>query len=178
MVILSAVGFVLILFVLPETRYYRDPTSDNGEVWFTDEFGVTQRLSEAEAEERFGTTIQSALYSGANIPKKSYLQSIKPYSSPTPHGVSLITGAVAKMIGSLSSPAVIWSILMASITLGEFPQTHVHDVETDNVQTRYNDRHESQLRHRPHRRLWLVTRPSWAHQRTWAPPESHSPRLI
>lgn len=108
-------GFVL----LPETRYHRSPMSYNGQVHHTDEFGVTQILSDDEARQRFGAAVGTADDIG-NTRQKTYLESLNPISPVAPNAVKLGLGALAKMVSSLSSPAVLWAVLAASITLGEF----------------------------------------------------------
>jgi MFS family permease len=116
--ILGAFGTLLVIFVLPETRYSRSPMSMNGEVWVTDEFGVTRHISEQDAREQFGATLEGADSSQASV-EKTYLQSIRPFSRPAPNGARLAFGALGKMVGSLTSPGVIWAILATSISLGE-----------------------------------------------------------
>ncbi|GIZ36792.1 hypothetical protein CKM354_000025900 [Cercospora kikuchii] len=115
--IINAFGLLLSIFLLPETRYDRSPTSYNGQVVHTDEFGVTTILSDEEAEARYGTRNQTT--SATTIPlKTSYISQLSPYSSPAPNALRLGIGAILKMLQSLTSPAVLWAILASSISLG------------------------------------------------------------
>ncbi|KAK6423260.1 hypothetical protein LTR95_016563 [Oleoguttula sp. CCFEE 5521] len=114
--ILCAFGTVLMIFLLPETRYNRSPLALDGQIIHTDEFGVTTVLSDEESRDRFGTTmtVEQTGYG----PQRTYLQSLNPINPVAPHPVKLMLGALANMAASLSSPAVIWAILATSITLG------------------------------------------------------------
>ncbi|KAK5744816.1 hypothetical protein LTR17_001893 [Elasticomyces elasticus] len=115
--ILVAFGSVLGFFLLAETRYERSPSSLDGQVSYTDEFGVTVVLSDEEAIERFGTRQESQ--DNTTEPEQfSYLHHIKPFHKATPNALRVGAGVLWKMLQACSSPAVIWSILAASISLG------------------------------------------------------------
>ncbi|PPJ49843.1 hypothetical protein CBER1_03296 [Cercospora berteroae] len=115
--IFNAFGLLLSIFLLPETRSDHSPTSYNGQVVHTDEFGVTTILSDEEAEAGYGTRNQ-ATPEGPNALKKSYISQLSPYSSPAPNALQLGLGALTKILQSLTSPAVLWTILASSISLG------------------------------------------------------------
>ncbi|KAF4549102.1 Hypothetical protein D9617_23g005170 [Elsinoe fawcettii] len=114
--IFAAVGLILGFFLLVETRFQRNPTSMNGQVVHTDEWGVTHILSDAEARARFGE-VQNVTEND-NVEKKSYAQQLNPFQGVAPNSLRLGLGANLKMIQSCSSPAVMWAVLVASITLG------------------------------------------------------------
>lgn len=124
--IFATVGTVLGFFLLPETRYQRSPMSYNGQIHHTDEFGVTQVLTDEEARQRFGAAVGTS-DEAANTRQKTYLESLSPISPVAPDAVKLGLGALIKMASSLSSPAVLWAILAASITLGELKYTWSSD---------------------------------------------------
>ncbi|KAG9668430.1 MFS general substrate transporter, partial [Aureobasidium melanogenum] len=113
--IFAATGIVAALFLLSETRYTRSPASMNGQVLFTDEWGVTHFLTDAEARERFGVVQQS---DSQEHRQKTYLKHLNPISGVAPNALKLGLGAELKMLQSLSSPGVIWAILVSSIVLG------------------------------------------------------------
>ena len=115
--ILAGSGTTLAFFCLPETRYQRSPQFLTGQVHYTDEFGVTQILSDVEARERLGDAMASG-NRGELAPKRTYIQSLNPISSIAPDAAKLGLSALVKMAQSLSSPAVIWAIMATSITLG------------------------------------------------------------
>ncbi|KAK3661735.1 hypothetical protein LTR56_000226 [Elasticomyces elasticus] len=115
--ILVAFGSVLGFFLLAETRYERSPSSLDGQVSYTDEFGVTVVLSDDEAIERFGT--RQEIQDNTTEPEQfSYLHHIKPFHKVAPNALHVGAGVLWKMLQACSSPAVIWSILAASISLG------------------------------------------------------------
>ncbi|PSK59244.1 hypothetical protein B9Z65_3568 [Elsinoe australis] len=114
--VFAGVGLILGFFLLVETRYQRNPTSMNGQVVHTDEWGVTHILSDEEARARFGQIQDVSEHTATE--KKSYLQQLKPYQGKAPNALRLGLGANWKMIQSCSSPAVVWAVLVASITLG------------------------------------------------------------
>lgn len=114
--ILCGFGFVMAIFLLPETRYTRSPMSMNGQVIHTDEFGVTTILTDAEAVARFGTMQQTT---EAPTPiQKSYLQHLRLVNGVAANPTKLASGAIWKMAQSLTSPGVVWAILASSISLG------------------------------------------------------------
>jgi hypothetical protein len=115
--ILAVVGTLGAFFLLPETRYQRDPMSLNGQVVYTDEFGVTLVLSDSEARERFG---ELHSHNAAITPKErvSFATQLKPYSSVAPNAIRVGSGALWKMFQTCSSPAIIWAVLASSISLG------------------------------------------------------------
>lgn len=113
---------LLVSFCLPETRYQRSTLALNGQVCYTDEFGVTHIVSPTEAEERFGVAAATPR-EVASSPKITYLQSLNPVSGVARSPVKLALGALAKMALSLSSPAVLWVILATSISLGKYKRS-------------------------------------------------------
>ena len=114
--ILAGSGTLMVFFIVPETRFSRSPLAMNGQVYHTDEFGVTQILTVSEAEH---LGIEIVANEGNPLsPKTTYLQSLNPFSPPAPTALRLGIGALAKMVSALSSPAVIWAVLATSISLG------------------------------------------------------------
>ncbi|KAK4890943.1 hypothetical protein LTR27_010391 [Elasticomyces elasticus] len=84
--ILVAFGSVLGFFLLAETRYERSPSSLDGQVSYTDEFGVTVVLSDEEAIERFGT--RQEIQDNTTEPEQfSYLHHIKPFHKAAPNAL-------------------------------------------------------------------------------------------
>ncbi|CAK7207968.1 hypothetical protein SEUCBS139899_010802 [Sporothrix eucalyptigena] len=108
-------GTVLAIFCLPETMFYRSPTSMDGQVTFTDEFGVTHFLTDEEALERFGHIEE---HQDADIPKLSYISTLKPFSGVAPNGWKIFVRAYVQIAASLLSPGVLYGLLTSSISLG------------------------------------------------------------
>jgi len=117
MAIFCGIGTVLAFFLLPETRYQRSPLSMNGQVHHTDEFGVTQILSDEEARARFGAAI-NITEEAVDYRQKTYWESLSVTSPVAPNATKLGLSVLLKMASSLSSPAVLWAVMAASITLG------------------------------------------------------------
>lgn len=114
--IFAGFGMLLNFLFLVETRYTRSATSINGQVVATDEWGVTHILADAEARERFGAVQEQS--EATTIAQKSYMQHLSPYQGRAPNALNLAISSELKMLQSLSSPAVVWAVLSASITLG------------------------------------------------------------
>jgi hypothetical protein len=115
--ILEIVGTIGAIFLLPETRFTRSPMFLSGSVIHTDEFGVTVVLSEEEARLRFGEQDVSGTVA-PSTQRISYLKTLRPYSGVAPNGIKTGAGALWRMLQACSSPAIIWAILLSSISLG------------------------------------------------------------
>ncbi|OAG11553.1 MFS general substrate transporter [Paraphaeosphaeria sporulosa] len=109
------VSALLVVFCCPETKFHRSPTSLNGQVIFTDEFGHTQILTDDEAIAAFGSVDGPA---EVVAEKKTFAQELKPWSPVTPNGTKVLLGAYLKIFKSFTSPGVIFSLMMSSISLG------------------------------------------------------------
>ncbi|RMY33802.1 hypothetical protein D0866_05678 [Hortaea werneckii] len=116
LLILAVVGTLMVFFVVPETKYYRSPLAIDGQVYHTDEFGVTQAFSVADAE-RLGIPTDASP-DEADLPKLSYWQTLQVFYRPAPGALQLGLGTFGKMISAMSSPAVVWAVLATSISLG------------------------------------------------------------
>lgn len=109
------VSTLLVIFCLPETKYFRSATSINGQVVYTDDFGHTHVISDEEARVRFGDVTEPL---PANTRKKTLLQELKPWSEVTPNGFRIWVAAYGKILKSFSSPGVIYALMASSISLG------------------------------------------------------------
>lgn len=109
------VSALLVVFCCPETKFHRSPTSLNGQVVFTDEFGHTQILTDEEAIASLGAIDGTA---DAVTEKKTFVQELKPWSPVTPNGTRVLLGAYLKVAKSFTSPGVIFSLMISSISLG------------------------------------------------------------
>lgn len=108
-------SLLLVIFLCPETRFARGLQALNGQAVYTDEFGATHILTDAEARERFGT-VQA--HTDTTTRKKTYLEELNPWSGITPEALKVLGRAFIKIGKSVSSPAVIFSLLASSISLG------------------------------------------------------------
>jgi MFS family permease len=117
-----AVGFGLVLnvFCAFETRFSRPATSVDGVVVITDEYGVTHTLSDEEAQDRLAEMNAQGVAEATDIDEErtTYLQKLKPWSKPHAQPVRMILAAWARMAQCLTSPAILYVVLIASITLG------------------------------------------------------------
>jgi MFS family permease len=117
-VITIAVGLVLAIFFGFETRFSRPAVNLDGRVIMTDDFGVTHIVPDNEAQEfleRHGIQQQS---DDADVPKKSYVQMLKPWSEPHPTPGKMMVLSWLRMAQSMTSPAILYVVLASSITLG------------------------------------------------------------
>lgn len=89
--------------------------SMNGQVTFTDEFGVTHFLTDEEAIERFGHVEE---HHETDTPKRSFLSTLKPFDAVAPNGWKIFVKAYVQIGQSLLSPGVIYGLLTSSISLG------------------------------------------------------------
>jgi hypothetical protein len=94
----------------------------SGQLYHTDEFGVTRVLTDEQARE-YGISANDTSDTTSYASKRSFFQSLNPISPVSPNGFSLACSVLLKMLSCLSSPAVVWAILASSISLGEYDRT-------------------------------------------------------
>ena len=94
----------------------------SGQLYHTDEFGVTRVLTDEQARE-YGISANDSSDTTFYAPKRSFVSSLNPISPVSPNGFSLACNVLLKMLSCLSSPAVVWAILASSISLGELDST-------------------------------------------------------
>ncbi|RMZ71981.1 HOL1 (member of major facilitator superfamily) [Pyrenophora seminiperda CCB06] len=124
-VILLAVGVGVAFFGGLETQFTREAASLDGTVVFTDEFGVTSVVPDGEAQaflarevKREGLDEQPGTNDTATVPRKRYVQKLKPWSPIQKHPLRIIALTYKHMLQSLSSPGILYAILTSSVTLG------------------------------------------------------------
>jgi hypothetical protein len=91
----------------------------SGQLYHTDEFGVTRVLTDEQAREYGISANDTSDDTTSYAPKRSFVQTLNPVSPVSPNGFSLACSVLLKMLSCLSSPAVVWAILASSISLGE-----------------------------------------------------------
>lgn len=111
------VGFILVVFGAFETRFARPVASLDGQVVFTDIYGVTHVLSDQEAQSRL-QDVQHIRTTTTLSSKKTYRQMLKPWSGASPNAGRIIIMAWVHMVESFTSPGILFSVLISSITLG------------------------------------------------------------
>ena len=119
-VIAIAIGLVLVIFGAFETRFARPATAIDGQVIVTDDFGVTRVLTDDEAR-TYAQEIEGRddSTSPEDLPaRKTYVQKLKPWSTPAKRPGIVILKAYWHMLESFSSPGIVYAILLSSITLG------------------------------------------------------------
>ncbi|KAL4953771.1 major facilitator superfamily domain-containing protein [Aspergillus filifer] len=100
--------------------YQRSSQFFNGRMVVTDQFGVTRVLTESETRDY----LEANGHSGVDDipdelrPKKTYLQMLIPWSSPTESPLTLIPRTALQIFGAFLSPGILYATLVASIVLG------------------------------------------------------------
>jgi hypothetical protein len=117
-VITIGVGLIMSFFLAFETRFSRPPTSIDGQLLFTDDFGNTRILSDTEAQAHLVEL--ERLPPSTDIPRKTYRQLINPWSGTTPNGGRIILRAYIHMAEAFTSPGLLYALLVATIVLGKF----------------------------------------------------------
>ena len=84
---------------------------------YTDEFGTTRVLSDAEAQDHLAE-LEVHGEDASNIPRKTYQQLINPWSGTTPNGRRVVVRAYINMAEALTSPGLVYALLVATIVLG------------------------------------------------------------
>ncbi|KAL4807499.1 major facilitator superfamily domain-containing protein [Aspergillus unguis] len=115
-----AVGLVMAVFLQFETSYTRSSQFVNGRLVTTDQYGVTRVLTEVETMEYLeihghpdDTDIPEELR-----PKKSYLQMLIPWKSPTESPLTLVPRTILQIFEAFVSPGILYVTLVASVVLG------------------------------------------------------------
>jgi hypothetical protein len=117
-VITIGVGLIISFFLAFETRFNRPPTTIDGQLLFTDDFGNTRILSDTEAQAHLAEL--ERLPPPTDIPRKTYRQLINPWSGTTPNGGRIIIRAYIHMAEVFTSPGLLYVLLVATIVLGKF----------------------------------------------------------
>lgn len=120
-VIAVSIGLILVIFGAFETRYARAPTAIDGQVIVTDEFGVTRVYSDEEARQHLAEIDRLNAASEADTiqpSKKTYREMIRPWSTISKQPVRTVLMSYVHMIGALSSPGIVYAVLLSSIVLG------------------------------------------------------------
>jgi hypothetical protein len=116
--ILIGVGLVFVVFGAFETSFSRPLTSIDGQVITTNEFGVTEIVPDDQAQEHLDDAqALDRTETGIDVPKQSYTQMLKPWSTPKPKPFRLILTTWIQMAISLTSPALLFVILMTTMAL-------------------------------------------------------------
>ncbi|CAI6098704.1 unnamed protein product [Clonostachys chloroleuca] len=127
-VITVAVGLVIAYFFAFETQFSRPAASLDGQLVFTDEFGVTRIIPDSEAQDY----LERVQNEGRDLPKmsvneagsataiarKSYIQKLSLLSPVQPRPLQVILLSWLHMAQSLTSPGILYAVLTSSITLG------------------------------------------------------------
>jgi hypothetical protein len=129
--IFACLGCVLAFFGLPETQYHRSAMTVSGQLYHTDEFGVTRVLTNEQARE-YGISADETSDTTSYAPKRSFVSTLNPISPLSPNGFSLACNVLLKMLSCLSSPAVVWAIMACSISLGKRDYTHTAEANQRN----------------------------------------------
>lgn len=117
------VGFIGVIFFGLETRFARPPTSIDGQIVYTDEFGATRVLSDEQAKAALAEigNLQDNRNINHDIRKKTFLQTLDPWPGKTPHGLSIAGRSFLRMLLCFTSPGVLYAILAGAVTMGQLP---------------------------------------------------------
>lgn len=114
------IGVVLTFFCAFETRFSRPATSIDGTVIITDEFGVTHILSDDEAQDYLADMnipMADDTRNGNEV-RATYFKKLQLWSEPHPQPWHMILISWVRMAQCMTSPAILYVVLIASITLG------------------------------------------------------------
>ncbi|KAL4768216.1 major facilitator superfamily domain-containing protein [Aspergillus nidulans var. acristatus] len=118
-----AVGLLLAIFFGFETSYQRSSQFVHGRMVVTDQFGVTRMLSEDETRQYLETHGHPDSRNDGQIPeelrpKKTYVQMLALWSSPTESPLTLIPRTTLQIFSAFLSPGILYATLVASVVLG------------------------------------------------------------
>lgn len=119
-VIAIGVGLILVVFGCFETKFQRRTQFLNGQVVVTDQFGVTQVLTPAEAQsylQSLDTDVNSNIPDEAR-PKKSYTQMLALWQTPAKNPIQTVLITWFHMFEAFTSPGILYATLLASVVLG------------------------------------------------------------
>lgn len=114
------VGFGLLLACLGafETMFQRSLLNVDGRVVVTDEYGMTQVVSDDQAQEYLDHAGTSLTTGGSPETRKhSYLRTLQPWSTPAEHPLRTMLMTWTQMAFSLTSPAILYAVLATSTAL-------------------------------------------------------------
>jgi hypothetical protein len=111
-------GLIFAYFGAFETQFARPMTSIDGQVMFTDEFGVTRVVPDSEAQEFLANMAESNNAVQLSGVRKSYLERIRPWSKPQPRPCRIILKSWLQMLESLTSPGILYAVMTSAVALG------------------------------------------------------------
>ncbi|KAK2021204.1 MFS general substrate transporter [Colletotrichum zoysiae] len=121
-VITIAVGFLFSLFGAYETRFARPAMSIDGVIVYTDDYGVTHVVTPEEAQDHpvlqsqvMSRLLDTTPYHG---PQPTFKTHIALWAKPHPQPLKVMLSSWVLMIKCLTSPAILYSIVISSVALG------------------------------------------------------------
>lgn len=118
-VILSIVGFIAAIFLVPETRFERPATAIDGQMTKVDAYGNLVVLSDEEAEIELARQ-QSHVSERIHDDRSgvSFMRQLSPISPIANQPFKILGGCYKAMALSLLDPSILWALGTASIFLG------------------------------------------------------------
>lgn len=117
------VGFIISFFGAYETRFARPATSIDGVVIYSDDYGVTHVIAAEEVQNHPELQAQGLTGLPANTPYEGPQPTFKDrtalWGKPHSQPVKVMLGSWAAMARSLTSPAILYAILISSLALGK-----------------------------------------------------------
>ncbi|KAL1629162.1 hypothetical protein SLS56_005605 [Neofusicoccum ribis] len=117
MTIAGGFGLILAIFFAFETRFHRPPTTMNGQVIITDEFGNTRIMTEDEFQ-TYTAAYGSAHPDPSSTQPKTYLQLLNPWPGKAPNASRIIATSFLEMARCCTAPGIIYATLVPSVTTG------------------------------------------------------------
>lgn len=114
--VLIGFGLIFAFFGAFETAFKRPLASIDGQVVVTNEFGVTTVVPDDQAQD-YLDEMQDRQQPEVATARTSYVQKLKPFSKAHPHPVRLILTTWLHMAVSLTSPALLFVVLITSMAL-------------------------------------------------------------
>ncbi|KXJ92550.1 major facilitator superfamily domain-containing protein [Microdochium bolleyi] len=130
-VITIGVGFVFSIFGAYETRFARPAINVDGVVVYTDDYGVTHVVAAEEVQDHPELQAQGLAGMPANAPydgpQPTFKDRIALWGKPHPQPGKIMLESWVAMAKSLTSPAILFAILVSSVALaGTIDQSLVY----------------------------------------------------
>ncbi|KAJ6018288.1 hypothetical protein N7451_001667 [Penicillium sp. IBT 35674x] len=119
-VIAIGIGLILVVYGCFETKYQRRTQCLDGQVVVTDQFGVTQVFTAAEAQGYLQSLdADDDMNSPDEVrPKKAYPQMLMLWQTPAGNPIQTVLMTWLHMFEAFTSPGILYATLLASVVLG------------------------------------------------------------
>ncbi|KAI7683978.1 MFS general substrate transporter [Hortaea werneckii] len=116
--IMVGAGLIFAFFGAFETMFHRSMLNVDGRVVVTDEFGMSQVVSDDQAQDFLDNARANDATAGdSNVRKYAYVRRIRPWSTPVERPFHTMLMTWTQMTVSLTSPAILYVVLATSTAL-------------------------------------------------------------